>query len=91
MYRHVKKLIAAKWFIVGVELFEDKYIADLNIIKSSGAGNADACSEMLRVWLEKYPLVTWNEFIKALRAPGVELNATATEIEGMLLSPDNGM
>ena len=86
MYRHVKKLIAAKWFEVGVELFEEDDLKQLNTIKSSHVGNADACcAEMLSFWHEKYPKVTWNDLIMALKAPGVELYETASKIEEMLL------
>ena len=86
LYRHVKKVIAAKWFEVGVELFEEKDIKQLNTIKSSFVGNLDACcAEMLSLWRELYPRVTWNDLIMALKAPGIELNETASKIEEMLL------
>ena len=89
LYRHVKKPIAANWFSVGVELFAEDDVKQLNTIKSNNAGNADACcAEMFRLWHEKYPEATWNDLIGALRAPGVELNDTASKIEGMLLSPE---
>ena len=87
LYRYVKKPIAANWFNVGVELFDEDDISELNTIRSSNAGNAEiCCEEMLRVWHERYPKVTWNEFIKALKAPGLELNETASKIEEMLSS-----
>lgn len=89
MYRHVKKSIAADWFDVGVELFDENDVSELSTIKSSYAGNAEGCcAEMLRVWHKKYPKVTWNEFIKALRAPGLELNDTASKLEEMLQSSE---
>ena len=86
LYRHVKKLIAANWFDVGVELFEEDDIKQLNAIKSSNVGNADTCcAEMLSLWHEKYPKATWNDFILTLKAPGVGLHETASKIEEMLL------
>ena len=86
LYRHVKKLIAAKWFEVGVELFEENDIKQLITIKSNYAGNADACcAEMLLLWHEQYPNVTWEGLIIALKSPGVALNETASKIEEMLL------
>ena len=88
MYRHVKKLIAVKWFDVGVELFEEDDLKQLSTIKSSNNGNAESCcAEMLKLWHEKYPKATWNDLIESLNAPGVELNDTASRIEGMLLLP----
>ena len=86
LYRHVKELIAAKWFDVGVELFEEDDVKQLYIIKASNVGNADACcTEMLSLWHEKYPKVTWNDFIMALKAKNVGLHLTASIIEEMLL------
>ena len=88
MHRHVKKLIADKWFDVGVELFEEDDIKQLSTIKSSNNGNAEGCCvEMLNLWHEKYPKATWNDLIESLNAPGVALNDRASRIEGMLLSP----
>ena len=73
MYKHVRPLIAADWFTVGVKLFEENDIAKLITIKSSGPKDAaDACGEMLGFWQEKYSSATWNDFIKALKAPGVK-------------------
>ena len=88
LYKHIKRLIAARWFDVGVELFDEDDIRQLNAIKSSHHGNAEACCiEMLSLWHEKYPKATWNDFIRSLNAPGVELHDTADKIEDMLLSP----
>ena len=88
LYRHVKKLIAEKWFDVGVELFEEDDLKQLSTIKSSNNGNAESCcAEMLTLWHEKYPKATWNDLIGSLNAPGVELRERASRIEGMLLPP----
>ena len=46
--------------------------------------------EMLELWLSRQPDATWNQLIKALRAPGIELNSAASEIEGMLLPSIEG-
>ena len=92
LYQHVRLLIAADWFTIGVALFEENDIPKLITIKSNGAKDAaDACGEMLRLWHEKYPSATWNDFIKALKAPGVELNETASKIERMLSLSENCM
>ena len=40
---------------------------------------------MLELWLKRQPNATWNQLIKALKAPGIELNNAASEIEEMLL------
>ena len=86
LYRYVKGLIAARWYYVGVELFEKDDIKQLDTIKASHHGDAEACcGNMLSLWLEKYPETTWNDLIKSLNAPGLELCGTASNIERMLL------
>ena len=88
LYRFVKGPIAAKWFDVGVELFKKNDVKQLDTIESSNNGNAEMCSgKMLKLWNEKYPEATWNDLIKSLNAPGVELCTTASKIEKMLLPP----
>ena len=92
LYRHVKNLIARKWFDVGVELFDKDDITQLDTIEASHPGDAEACcKKMLKLWVEKYPEATWNDLIKSLKARGVELCDTASKIEGMLLPPGRGM
>ena len=39
---------------------------------------------MLELWLSKQPEATSNQLIKALRAPGIELNDAACKIGEML-------
>ena len=85
LYRHVRIPIAPVWFSVGVELFEGNDIKRLNTIKCNHNGNAEACcTDMLSMWHEKYPNATWEDIIKALKAPGVDLNDTASTIERLL-------
>ena len=85
LYRHVRLPIAPVWFSVGVELFEGNDIKRLNIIRCNHNGNAEACCvDMLSMWHEKYPNATWDDIIKALKAPGVDLNDTASTIERLL-------
>jgi len=40
---------------------------------------------MLELWHRTQPEATWNQLIKALRAPGITLNDVASKLEGMLL------
>ena len=51
---------------------------------------SEACNWMLELWIGKQPEATWNQLIKALRAPGIELNTVASQIEGMLESQSKG-
>ncbi|XP_065885365.1 glycylpeptide N-tetradecanoyltransferase-like isoform X2 [Dysidea avara] len=41
---------------------------------------------MLELWLHKQPKATWNQLIEALKAPGIELDDVASEIEGIFES-----
>ena len=88
MHRFVKGPIAARWFDVGVELFQKDDVRQLDTIESSHSGNAEiCCGKMLKLWQEKYPKATWNDLIECLNAPGVELHDTASKIEEMLWPP----
>ena len=88
----MRDLVADKWYDIGLELLEQKDERTVNIIKTNNAGNvAECCTEMLELWLKRQPNATWNQLIKALRAPGIELNNAASKIEKMLLSEGNNI
>ena len=36
---------------------------------------------MLMYWLESHSNATWNDLVKALRTPGVDMNNVATMVE----------
>jgi len=90
-FKLVKGLFATNWFDVGLELLDSKHQPQLRIIrKNKNRDVSEACEEMLELWIDKKPEATWNQLIKALRAPGIELNTVANEIETMLESPNEG-
>ena len=41
---------------------------------------------MLELWLDRQPKATWNQLIKTLKAPNIELNKAAFDIDKMLVS-----
>ena len=87
----MRDLIADKWYDIGLELLEQKDERAVNVIKKNNAGNIiECCMEMLELWLNKKPDATWNQLIEALKAPGIELNSAASEIEKMLLPSTAG-
>ena len=89
--RFVRDLIADRWYDIGLELLEQKDERAVNIIKKNNAGNiTECCMEMLELWLNKQSNATWNQLIETLKAPGIELNSAASQIEGMLLSSVEG-
>jgi len=57
----------------------------LRIIKSNKLGKVECCAEMLELWIDRQRNATWNQLIKALRAPGIEMYHAAFEIESMLI------
>jgi len=65
---HVKNGITIVWQDVGVELLDPEYEPERIL----------HCEDMLRFWLDKHPTATWNQLLKALRVPGVELNDLAS-------------
>jgi len=88
----VRDLVADKWYDIGLELLEQKDEQTIKMIKRNNSGNvAECCTEMLELWLNRQPNATWNQLIKGLRAPGIELNSTASKIEKMLLSEGNNI
>jgi len=90
--RHVRKLIAPKWYDVGLELMEEKDVEELRVIKTDYDTNVSkACEEMLELWLRKKPESTWNQLIEAVKAPDIELNSAATKIEEMLTPSIEGI
>ena len=73
--------VANKWYWVGVDLCKEADVPHLDIIQGQYPNNfAQACTEMFKYWLRKYPNATWDKLIKSLRAPGLQLNTFALEI-----------
>ena len=66
-----------------LDLGEDR--AAVNNIDCQYTNNPGKCtSDMLQLWLDRKPDANWNQLIKALRAPHINLGNLATKIEGML-------
>ncbi|XP_065910680.1 uncharacterized protein [Dysidea avara] len=86
-FKLVKELFATDWYDIGLELLATEHQSMLSNNKKNNRNNvSEACNWMLELWIGKQPEATWNQLIKALRAPGIELNTVASQIEGMLES-----
>jgi len=73
--------VATDWYKLGVELYKNSDVPQLNAIQGQHPTNfTRACTEMFNYWLRTYPNATWSKLINALRAPGVQLNTFALEI-----------
>ena len=85
LYKHVKTNITAKWYDIGVELFDIEDEPVLNTIRTDHPNDSDKCTaEMLRLWLEKKSDATWNQLMDAFREPNIKLEALASKINSML-------
>ena len=83
-------MFAEKWYDIGLELLEPVDEPNLRIIKSNRLGKVESCAEMLELWIDRQPNATWNQLIKALKAPGIELHSVAAKIGNMLIRPNKG-
>jgi len=76
---------------LGIELLEADDVKKLNNIQSEHPADPDiCCTKLFVLWLEKQPEASWNQLIKSLRQPGLDLDHLATKIEQMLLQPSPG-
>ena len=41
----------------------------------------DCCFKLFRYWLQTHPNANWDQLVKALRSPAVELIAVAESVE----------
>ena len=89
--KHVKKEATNKWYDLGIELLENEDVEELNTIRNNYPRDGGACcTEMFKLWLRKQPKATWNQLIKALKEPGIEMNKLANTIEENLTSITQG-
>ena len=79
--------VAAKWNELGIELYKDNDILHLERIGKEHPGDfTKACTEMFKFWRTTYTNATWNKLIKAITAPGLQLNAIAADIKRDLVA-----
>ena len=78
--KHVVKKAAPKWHDLGLELLEDEYGENLDIIKSNYPNDvSECCKQMFQLWLQKCSNPTCDQLIKGLKEVG--LNHLATTLE----------
>ena len=63
-------------------MYKDSDVHQLDTIQKSCAMDyTKGCTEMFKFWLEFYgDAATWGRLIRALMAPGIQLNAIAFDI-----------
>ena len=85
LYDHVINNVADKWEDLGVQLLRPDQEKTLDIIAADRShGVVSCCKRVLKKWLDTTTDATWNELIRALRRPSVELDYLADQLERML-------
>ena len=74
--------LASNWYELGAMLLEEIEEAQLNLIQDThGVNKKKCCLAMLQYWMSTHPEATWHHLVTALRSPGVDLIAIASDIE----------
>ena len=82
---HVVRVVANKYDCLGEELLGPNLAHEVGIITASYPNDVVKCSKcVLKKWLDTTEDASWNQLIKALRSPSVQLNAFASQLEQMI-------
>ena len=74
--------VAPNWYELGVMLLKEEQEPQLKTIKLEyGNDVRKCCLAMLEYWMDTHPEATWYHLTAALKSPGVDLAAVASEIE----------
>ena len=74
--------IAPSWYEVGAVLLDMKQESQLRLIQATHTNDLrKCCLAMLQYWTSMHHEATWHQLVTALRSPGVDLAAVASEIE----------
>ena len=77
--------VADKWRDLGVQLLQPDPEKLLNIIAEDHPHDVvRCCKRVFEKWLEITTDATWNELIRALRSPGIQLIYLAGRLEKMM-------
>ena len=85
LYDHVVNYVAEKWQDLGVQLLRFDQQNMLDIIKADHPHDVVSCCKcVLKKWLDTTTDATWNQLIRALRSPSVQLDYLANQLEQMM-------
>ena len=74
--------MAPNWYEVGAMLLDVTQESQLKLIRATHGSDAKKCClAMLQNWMDTHPEATWHQLVTALRSPGVDLTAVASDIE----------
>ena len=83
LHNYVLLEVADKWRQLGVQLLPPNHQEVLRIIAVDHRNDAVSCCErVLEKWLETTD-ATWDQLIRVLRSPGIQLNYLASQLEQM--------
>ena len=88
LYDHVVNNVADKWRALGVQLLvrpDQQKMLDI-IAADHPHDVVSCCSCVLKKWLDTTSGATWNELIRALRSPSVQLHYLAGQLEQMMIT-----
>ena len=87
LYDHVVNNVAGKWRDLGVQLLRPDQEKMLDIIAADHPHDVVGCCKcVLNKWLNTTTDATWNELIRALRSPSVQLDYLAGQLEQMMIT-----
>ena len=83
LHDHVVNSVAGKWKDLGVQLLPPEMV---DIIAADHPHDVVSCCQcVLKKWLDTTTDASWNQLIKALRSPSVQLDYLAGQLEQMLI------
>ena len=90
LYDRVVYNVADKWRNLGVQLLRPDLEKMLDLIAADHPHDVVRCCIcVLTKWLDTTTDATWNELIRALRSPSVQLDYLAGQLEQMLITEHN--
>ena len=75
--------VGSKWYMLGVQLLDQQYVATLQTIKADCKKAEERCIEMFNEWLTTDNDASWDKLIDGLKSPSVKLNSLAEKLQKM--------
>ena len=88
LYNHVVNTAAGKWKTLGIQLLPPETVDIIAIDHPNDT--VSCCQRVFKKWLDTTSDATWNQLMKALRSPSVQLNYFAGQLEQMLSPGHHG-
>ena len=87
LHDHVLLEVADKWRDLGVQLLAPEHQVALRVIAADHPHDVVSCCKcVLEKWLDTTTDATWNQLIKALRSPSIQLDHLACHVKYIMTS-----